>query len=150
VRIEVCTTIEVTPEVLWQFLEPIERHVDWMSDAEAIIFTSEQQRGVGTTFDCRTRIGPLRTTDTMEVTEWDPASAMGILHRGAVTGEGRFTLRERPGGATWFCWAETLRFPWFLGGRAGELAARPLLRALWRRNLVRLRSLAEGPRRETP
>ena len=73
-------------------IEPIERHVDWMADAESITFTSTTQRGVGTRFDCLTRVGPFRTTDRMTVTEWEPGRAMGIEHRGVVTGRGRFTL----------------------------------------------------------
>jgi hypothetical protein len=144
VRIEVCTTIGVTPAELWSVLEAIERHVEWMADAESIRFTTEQHRGVGTIFDCATKVGPLRTVDVMEITEWEPAAAMGIVHRGAVRGAGRFSLREDPGGATRFCWAETLRFPWWLGGRLGELAGKPVLRSLWTHNLRRLRALAEA------
>ena len=46
---------------------------------------------------------------------------MGIEHRGAVTGDGEFRLRPVAGGdATEFCWEERLRFPWWLGGAAGE------------------------------
>jgi len=82
-------------------------------------------------------------TDRMTVTEWAPGRAMGIEHRGAVTGRGRFTLRRRPRGRTRFTWTERLEFPWWMGGPVGVLAARPVLRAVWRRNLRRLKRLVE-------
>ena len=44
-------------------------------------------RGVGTTFDCDTKIGPFRLTDRMEITEWVPNAAMGVSHVGTVTAE---------------------------------------------------------------
>ncbi|HEX5615594.1 MAG TPA: SRPBCC family protein [Acidimicrobiia bacterium] len=141
--IRVCTTIACTPAGLWAVLEPIERHVEWMADAERITFTTEQTRGVGTTFECLTRVGPLHTTDVMRVTEWEPGSTMGIVHEGVVTGAGRFTLTPVAPDSTMFCWAETLHFPWWMGGRVGERVGRPVLRWVWTRNLRRLRALAE-------
>ena len=141
--IRICTPIAVAPGAVWEAVEAVETHVDWMRDAERITFVTEQRRGVGTTFDCLTRVGPFRTTDRMTVTEWAPGRAMGIEHRGVVTGSGRFTLRRRPRGRTRFTWAEELHFPWWMGGAAGALAAKPVLRAVWRRNLRRLEGLVE-------
>src|SRR5256885_17169804 len=69
-----------------------------MEDAVAIRFTSSEQAGVGTTFECDTRVGPFSLTDLMEVTEWDERKRMGIRHVGLVTGSGRFTLRRARGG----------------------------------------------------
>jgi len=114
-----------------------------MTDAAAITFTGRQTRGVGTAFDCLTKVGPFRLVDHMIVTEWMPTKTMGIEHRGVVSGRGRFTLRRRPGGRTRFTWTEQLQFPWWMAGPAGALAARPVLRALWRRNLRRLKQLVE-------
>jgi hypothetical protein len=145
VKLRVGISIRASPAQVWRTIEPIERHVDWMADAVAINFTSSSRRGVGTSFDCLTRVGPLRTTDRMTVTEWEPRRAMGIEHRGAVTGRGRFTLRARPRGRTRFTWTEELTFPWCMGGAAGALAAKPVLRAVWRRNLRALKRLVEGP-----
>ena len=134
--------IDVPPDRLWRRLERIEDHVEWMADARSITFLGSQRRGVGTTFDCRTAIGPLRTTDRMVVTEWTPNRALAIEHRGVVTGRGRFTLRRRRGGRTRFCWEERLQFPWWMGGPVGAFVAKPVLRAVWRRNLGRLERLA--------
>jgi hypothetical protein len=144
VKIKVGVTIDASPQAVWRVVEPIERHVEWMADAESITFTSTSTRGVGTSFDCVTRVGPLHTTDRMTITEWEPERAMGIEHHGVVTGRGRFTLSPRLRRRTRFTWTETLTFPWWMGGAAGALAAKPVLRAIWRRNLRALKRLAEA------
>ena len=142
-KLRIGITIAASPTDVWRVIEPIERHGEWMADAVSITFVGTKRRGVGTSFDCLTRIGPFRTTDRMTVTEWDPGRAMGIEHHGVVTGRGRFTLRRRPRGRTRFTWTEELTFPWWIGGAVGVFAARPVLRAVWRRNLRRLKQLAE-------
>jgi hypothetical protein len=144
VRIRVGITIDASTDDTWRIVEPIEHHVDWMADADTIRFTGKQTRGVGTTFDCRTKVGPVRLTDRMTITEWEPGRLMGIEHRGVVTGRGRFVLRRRRGGRTRFTWNERLSFPWWLGGEVGARLAKPVLRAIWRRNLRRLKAIVEA------
>ena len=143
-KITVGITIDAPTAVTWRALEPIEQHVDWMAEAETIRFTSTRTRGVGTTFDCVTKVGPIRMTDRMTITEWEPGRMMGIEHSGVVTGRGRFTLRRRRGGRTRFTWKEHLTFPWWMGGAVGAFAAKPVLRAIWRRNLRRLKAIVEA------
>lgn len=143
-KIRVGITIDASPAETWRVLEPIEHHVDWMADAESIRFVGSQTRGPGTTFDCVTKVGPFRLTDRMMVIEWEPGRMMGIEHKGLVTGRGRFTLKRRRGGRTQFTWVERLTFPWWMGGPAGALAAKPVLRAIWRRNLRRLKTIVEA------
>ena len=142
-KIRVAVTIDATTDHVWKVIEPIEYHVEWMADAESIVVKSSQQHGVGTTFECRTKVGPFRLNDKMVITEWKPGSVMGIEHRGIVTGRGRFTVRRRPRGRTRFTWSEQLVFPWWMGGPAGAVLASPVLRAIWRRNLRRLKQLVE-------
>jgi hypothetical protein len=149
VRLRVGITIAQPPAAVWRVIEPIERHIDWMADAVSITFTSSMRRGVGTSFDCLTRIGPLRTTDRMTVTEWEPGREMGIEHRGVVTGRGRFSLHNLSGQRTRFTWTEELTFPWWMGGAVGAVAAKPVLRAVWRRNLRRLKELVELDHHQT-
>ena len=146
IRLEQCTNIEASPAAVWETIEPLDRHVDWMADAAEITFVGEQRTGVGTVLECLTRLGPLHTRDRMEVTEWQPGASMSIAHRGAVTGTGRFRLRAH-GTGTRICWDEELRFPWWMGGPAGERAAAPVLRRIWAGNLDRLAALVEraGP-----
>jgi len=147
-RITVSVEIDAPVERVWEVVEPIERHVDWMHDAVAIRFVGEQHRGVGTAFLCDTKVGPFRLVDKMEITEWAPNEAIGVRHTGIVTGSGRFTLTpidlDR---RTRFTWSEDLRFPWFLGGPvAGVLGGKVVMRAIWRRNLRSLEALVEGSR----
>lgn len=145
VGIVVSTEIDATPDVVWQVVEPIERHVDWMHDAVLIRFIGEQTRGVGTEFFCDTKVGPLKLVDRMEITEWIPAAVMGVRHTGLVTGSGRFTItpidRDR---RTRFTWQEDLTFPWWMGGRIGAfLGGKLVLRAIWKRNLRGLKRIVE-------
>ena len=138
--------IDATPERVWDVVEPVERHVDWMHDAVAIRFTGEQTRGVGTEFLCDTKVGPFKLVDRMEITEWEPGAVMGVRHIGMVTGTGRFTLEPIDlGRRTRFVWEETLVFPWWMGGPLGALiGGKIVLAAIWRRNLRGLRRLVEN------
>ncbi len=135
-HIRVQTTVDAPPEAVWRRLADIDDHVSWMADAASIRFTGDRRTGVGTTFECETRVGPLRTLDVMEVTEWRDGRAMGVRHSGIVTGTGRFEL-EGLDGRTRLVWDEQLRFPWWLGGPVGGLLAVPVLRLVWRGNLRR-------------
>lgn len=139
VTIRTSTVVPAAPSVVWEDLRRIGRHVEWMSDAESIRFLTDDTEGVGTRFECVTRLGPLRLIDRMEVTDWRDGVVMGIRHRGVVSGVGQFRLTPftTPGGEahTRFEWHETLRFPWWMGGPIGAVAARPVLGAVWRRNL---------------
>ncbi len=145
-NIKVSIEIDATPEKVWQIVEPIERHVDWMHDAVAIRFTSDQTRGVGTAFLCDTKVGPIRLTDKMEITEWVPGKAMGVKHIGIVTGTGVFTLESLSNGTrTLFKWEEKLVFPWFLGGPLGAfVGGKIVLRQIWKRNLRGLAALCKN------
>jgi len=143
--IRVSTVLSAPPRQVWADVSDIASHVEWMGDADEIRFTSPQHEGVGTTFDCDTRIGPFTVTDRMAITAWDePANdgeaAMGVRHDGVITGSGRFTLRPEGTAGTRFTWEEDLTFAWWLAGPAGAAVARPALRGVWRRNLARLQA----------
>jgi hypothetical protein len=144
--IDVSIEIDAGPAQVWEVVEPVERHVDWMHDAVAIRFETEQTRGVGTSFLCDTRVGPLKLVDRMQITEWVPGEAMGVRHTGVVTGTGRFSLTPIDlGRRTRFGWSEELRFPWWLGGPVGAfVGGKVVLRAIWRRNLRGLKRIVEG------
>lgn len=143
-RIVVSTVIAAPPRRVWARVRDIASHVAWMDDAESIRITSPAAAGVGTTFECATRLGPVRLTDRMEVTEWTEGRAMGIRHVGRVAGAGRFSLARTPRGRTRFTWEERLVFPWWMGGRLGSTAAGPVLRRVWRRNLANLKRQVES------
>ncbi len=140
-RIRVSTTLPAPPSAVWASVSDLASHVEWMADAEAIRFTSARRSGIGTVMEVATKVGPLRLTDVIEVTEWRPGRAIGVRHTGLVGGTGRFTLRRsrvRPR-STRFTWEEQLVFPPWLGGSVGALVAAPVLRRIWRGNLRRLR-----------
>jgi hypothetical protein len=145
-RIRVQIVIDARPADVWAVVRHVERHVDWMADAEAIRFTSRRHSGVGTTFDCDTRVGPLRLTDRMEITSWREGRAIGVRHVGLVTGTGAFRLRRARGRRCRFVWEERLTFPWWMGGPVGGVVGGRVMHLVWRRNLRRLKALVETSR----
>lgn len=143
-RIQVQTTIDATPDRVWASLEDVATHVQWMADAEAIRFTTDQTSGVGCVFECDTKVGPLRLTDVMEITEWVDGSIMGVRHTGLVTGTGQFELFADGDQRTTFTWDEKLVFPWWMGGPVGGVVGGVILKQLWKGNLKRLKAIVEG------
>lgn len=142
-RIYVSVVLDATPIRVWELVEDIESHQDWMNDATDIIITSEQTQGVGTTFTVPTKVGPIRLTDKMTITEWEPGDAMGVNHVGLVTGTGRFTLVSEGHNQTTFSWGEDLTFPWWLGGPIGGLIGAKILRRIWHKNLASLAKIVQ-------
>ena len=142
--IRVSTVIDRDPAEVWDTVGHIDRHVDWMLDAESITFTSATRSGAGTTFECVTKVGPVRLVDKMEITEWEPPSVMGVRHAGVVTGSGRFTLEALGAGRTRFTWVEALRFPWWMGGPVGGVVGGQVMKLVWRRNLTKLKRQVES------
>jgi hypothetical protein len=128
------TVYDATPQDVWRELAVIEHHVQWMSDAVKIEFTSDQRRGVGTSFRCTTKVGPFVTDDLMTVTRWDEGSAMGVDHRGLIRGSGSFTIQAEGAGAS-LTWREQLTFPWWALGSLGARVAAPVLATMWKKNL---------------
>jgi uncharacterized protein YndB with AHSA1/START domain len=142
-RIRVSTIIDASPKAVWAAIDDVGSHVDWMADAAAIRFRTEQHAGVGTTFECDTKVGPLALTDIMEITSWKPGREMGVRHVGLVRGSGRFSLAKSKDGGTRFTWQERLTFPWWLGGPLGAVIGGEVLRIVWQRNLHNLKRLIE-------
>jgi carbon monoxide dehydrogenase subunit G len=142
-RISVSIDIEAPLETVWSEAADLASHSEWMADAESIEFETDQRQGVGTRMRVETRVGPLRTIDVMEVTEWEDSHTIGVRHKGLVTGNGKFTL-EKAGSGTSFTWNERLTFPLYLGGPVTAVFAKPVLRWIWRRNLEGLRHRIES------
>lgn len=141
--IQITQAFSVTPDVLWQELRQINRHVLWMHDAVAITFNDDQREGVGTQFLCTTKVGPFVTQDKMVITQWVDEEVMGVEHRGLIRGSGTFELAANATGSE-LSWREKLDFPWWLGGPLGSYVASPVLRRIWRGNLRTLASITEG------
>lgn len=136
----VSRTIARPPEVVWAYLADMEGHSRWMTDVVGMDFEGQSRRGPGTRLIVKTRVGPFRTDDILEVVEWHEGSFITVAHRGAVKGEGRLSIEPVQSGSL-VTWEESLRFPWWLGGPLGGLVATPILRRVWRRNLAALDEL---------
>ena len=143
IKLEIEINAPVTQ--VWDDISDIQTHVNWMSDASEISFTSEQTEGVGTIFNCETTVGPLKTTDKMQITEWIPNELMAISHNGLVAGKGKFKLEETPDLKTLFKWEENHDFPFYLGGKITGYFAKPVLKRIWQKNLYKLKQLVENP-----
>lgn len=141
--IRASVVIHAPPARVWAHLRDIPSHAEWMDDAVAITVTSAASTGVGTTFECDTKVGPFRLTDHMAVTAWEPGHRIAIRHEGLVTGVGRFTLRRSGWRSTRVTWEERLRFPWWMGGPVGSAVGGAVLRRIWRRDLANLRRRVE-------
>ena len=73
----------------------------------------------------------------MEIVEWEPERRWAETLR-IVSGVGHFTLTPISSG-TRVSWYESIELPLRFGGKLGERIAKPLLTAIWRRNLRSLR-----------
>lgn len=133
-HITVHVDIAAPLEQVWHEAADLASHAEWMADAESIEFLTDKRSGVGTQMKVATVVGPLRTNDLMEVTEWRERHSIGVRHSGLVTGTGRFELAPVAGG-TRFSWTEDLTFPLHLGGPITAFFAKPVLGWIWRRNL---------------
>ncbi len=122
---------------VWAEISDLQTHPMWMKDAIAMEFATSQRTGIGTRMDVRTRIGPFRTNDVLEVIGWIEGERIDVAHDGLIKGKGSITAAGA-GDATRVTWVEELVFPWWLGGRVGEVVALPILRAVWKGNLERL------------
>jgi carbon monoxide dehydrogenase subunit G len=120
---------------VWKSLSDLGSHAAWMKDARVIEFLGESTSGLGTRMRVPTRVGPLRTSDILEITGWIEGESMTVSHHGVVSGTGQFRLEGQ--GPTVVIWEESLRFPWWLGGPITAMAARPILNRIWSGNLNR-------------
>ena len=126
-NVEVSVVIKAPLEAVWAAAADLQSHIEWMADAESITFLTARHRGAGTRMEVATRVGPFRTTDIMEVTEWEDRRRIGVRHTGLVTGAGAFEIEELDPATTRFTWRERLAFPWYLGGALTALFASPVL-----------------------
>lgn len=134
----------VDPAKVWDRIADLADHPTWMADAQWVLITSPATRGVGASMVVRTRVGPFRTTDLIEVTGWVDGHSIEVDHKGLVSGAGSLIVTAEGGGSR-VTWRERLVFPWWLGGRITAWAARPVLRRVWAGNLDRLAALVEPP-----
>ena len=119
-RIETSIIINKPLDTVWQEVKVMENHVNWMEDAVKIDILSENNSGIDTKMNVLTKVGPIKLTVIITVTEWKEKESIGVIHEGIVTGEGIFYLKALNEYQTEFKWEETLKFPIYLGGVIGE------------------------------
>lgn len=141
--ITVSVDIDAPIDRVWREAADLASHAEWMRDAARIDFVGEQRSGVGTVMEVLTKIGPFSTTDVIEVTSWEEGKEIGVIHRGVVTGSGRFLLEELSPERTRFSWDEQLDMPWYFGGKLASPISSRVLGEVWRGNLKRLKRRVE-------
>jgi len=143
VRTGVSVEIDAPVDQVWAEVTDFAAHTEWMEDAHAIRFGTDQREGPGTVLLIDTRVGPLRTMDRFEITEIEPMSTVAGRHTGLFRGEGRFELSSPSPGRTRLVWRERIRFPWLFGGPGAALVGRLVLRRVWAKNLATLKRRIE-------
>lgn len=142
-RVRVSRVIDAPASEVWAFVADIGGHAGWQIDVRSIEFTSVRHRGVGTTYLCDTRLGPIRMGIPMTVTEWSEGKAVAVSYEGSLSGGGRITVKRRRRNRTKVTWAARVRLPWWLGGPIGALGSAQLLRIVWTANLKHLASAVQ-------
>ncbi|MBG0816721.1 SRPBCC family protein [Planomonospora sp. ID82291] len=141
-RISVSCDAAAGPERVFAVLTDWPRHDEWMVLTRARV-TAGDGRSAGSRLAAFTGVGPLGFLDTMEITLWDPPSAVEVRHTGRlVRGTGAFRVLRREGGGSTIVWEEELDLPFGAAGRLGWPLLRPLNEALFRLSLRRLAELS--------
>ena len=118
--------VPTDPDTTWRAATDWVRQSEWIP-ATTVEITSGDGRSVGSTFAARTAIGRVGFTDTMEITEFDPAARRCVVrHTGRVVrGGGVFSVSARPDGGSVLHWSELLDLPLGALGRAGWPLVKP-------------------------
>ena len=141
--ITVETIINAPLDEVWDEVSKIENHSNWMKDAVNIDFQTNSRTGVGTKIKVLTKIGPIKLYDYMTFTKWEDKSVIGVDHVGIVKGKGEMQFTKISDTSTKFSWAETLVFPFYLGGPIGEFIGKPIFNLIWKENLKNLKKEIE-------
>jgi carbon monoxide dehydrogenase subunit G len=113
--------LPVPPERAWRAV------VDWPRQGRWMLATRVHGgHGPGAQVAARTGIGPVRFTDTMVITHWEPPHRCVVEHTGRVVrGAGVFEVVPAGAGSE-FRWTERLELPFAAAGRWAWRGIRPL------------------------
>jgi len=115
--------LPVPPDQAWRAV------VDWPGQGRWMLATQVHgDHGPGARVVARTGFGPVRFTDTMVITQWEPPHRCVVRHTGRVVrGSGVFEVVPAAAGSE-LRWTERLELPLGAAGRWGWRLARPLAR----------------------
>ncbi len=116
-RIRTERVIDAAAETVWAQLTDWPAQSRWIPLTTVTVDRQGAAGGLGTRFTGRTRLGPVRFDDPMEVTEWSPPAAGGpgrcrVRKLGPwLTGWAEIAVRPERGG-TRVEWIEEVRARW--------------------------------------
>jgi hypothetical protein len=144
VKVTVGTHLAASPEEVWEVVTRWEEQPRWMVDAGRVEVSGGRRAGLGTRVAATTLVLGLPVLrEVLEVTEWVPASRLGLAHRSLVRGHGEWRLRRTERG-TRFLWREELSLPVPVMGELVLRIYRPLMALLMRRSLSNLARVVEA------
>ncbi|HEY8479639.1 MAG TPA: SRPBCC family protein [Spirillospora sp.] len=126
-------------ERVFDVLTDWSRHHEWMPFTRA-----EGGDKIGDELVGWTGVGPVGFRDTMVITEWRQGRRVAVRHTGRVVrGEAFFDVAPEGSGSR-IVWAELLDLPLGPLGRAGWIAAGPVVKAFMGLCLRRLAALSQA------
>lgn len=128
----------------WLALTDWARQGEWMLGTQVRVIEGNG-RSVGSKLAAFTGFGGIGFTDTMEITTWEPPLRCTVRHLGSlVQGTGVFQVLSKGAYHCTFVWAEHLKLPFGLLGRAGWPLARPAFALGVRHSLRQFARFAEN------
>jgi hypothetical protein len=137
--------IDAPIEDVWAVVADIPGQIRWMPEMKQVTLLTDGPVGKGSVGEATVRIFGISVTDQVTITTFQPPTAFGIEHDGLFGGGGRLDLRPGTDPATTVVsWEEALIPPLFPA--LGWLLGRPIIAALYKRDLFLLRDLVESGR----
>jgi uncharacterized protein YndB with AHSA1/START domain len=144
VEITLSITIGRSTAAVWPYLVDWERLDRWMEEISDVRVSTLHREGIGVEAEATVRIAGISTRDRIRVTRWERPHVLEIAHLGWVRGRGLMELFPQAERSSRLRWTETLIPPWGAVGSLGMRASLPVMRRVFRRDLVRLRDLVES------
>ncbi|HEX7472953.1 MAG TPA: SRPBCC family protein [Candidatus Limnocylindrales bacterium] len=136
--ITVDVIVDAPVEAVWAAVVDWDRQSEWMLGT-TVRGTTAGGVGLGGGLEAVTGLGPLRFTDPMVITEWEPPHRCTVKHTGRVVrGYGIFEVFALPGGRSRFVWSERLDLPLGVAGRVAWPLVKPAFAAGVRASLNKL------------
>ncbi|MBC7581887.1 SRPBCC family protein [Aeromicrobium sp.] len=135
--------IQATQQTVFEYVSDWERQSGWIPFT-TVKNLSESVKGQGASLLAVTGFGPLKFSDTMVVTTWQPYDTIVVEHTGRIVlGKGVFSVHPHADDSCTFVWQEITPVPFGLIGQAGLFLIKPLMNSMFDRALKKLKSNIE-------